>query len=75
MLNTITAITAGLRQFAKNREGAVAIIFGLCAIPAIIAAGMAIDVGRIYMVKIRLGAALDAAALAKGQRLTEPRIS
>lgn len=71
MLNVITAITAGLRQFAKNREGAVAIIFGLCAIPAIIAAGMAIDVGRIYMVKIRLATALDAAALAVGSEINQ----
>ena len=66
LLSTIIAAIATLRQLAERRDGAVAIIFGLCAIPAIIAAGMAIDVGRAYMVKIRLGAALDAAALAVG---------
>jgi Flp pilus assembly protein TadG len=55
-----------LRHLGKRCEGAVAIVFGLCAIPAVIAAGMAIDVGRAYMVKIRLAAALDAAALAIG---------
>jgi Flp pilus assembly protein TadG len=62
----ITAVIMALRQLAERREGAIAIIFALCAIPAVIAAGMAIDVGRAYMVKIRLGAALDAAALAVG---------
>jgi Flp pilus assembly protein TadG len=62
----ITAVITALRQLAERREGAIAIIFALCAIPAVIAAGMAIDVGRAYMVKIRLGAALDAAALAVG---------
>src|SRR5271163_258514 len=62
----ITAVITALRQLAERREGAIAIIFALCAIPAIIAAGMAIDVGRAYMVKVRLGAALDAAALAVG---------
>ena len=62
----ITAVITALRQLAERREGAIAIIFALCAIPAIIAAGMAIDVGRAYMVKMRLGAALDAAALAVG---------
>jgi Flp pilus assembly protein TadG len=68
MINTI--ITA-LRQLAERRDGAIAIIFGLCAIPAVIAAGMAIDVGRAYMVKIRLGAALDAAALAVGSETNQ----
>ncbi len=62
----ITAVITALRQLADRREGAIAIIFALCAIPAIIAGGMAIDVGRAYMVKMRLGAALDAAALAVG---------
>jgi Flp pilus assembly protein TadG len=62
----ITAVITALRQLAERREGAIAIIFALCAIPAVIAAGMAIDVGRAYMVKMRLGAALDAAALAVG---------
>src|SRR5689334_20326333 len=67
----ITAFITALRQLAGRREGAVAIIFGLCAIPAVIAAGMAIDVGRVYMVKIRLGAALDAAALAVGSETNQ----
>ena len=71
VLDVITAIITGLRQLAKRHEGAVAIIFGLCVIPAIIAAGMAIDVGRTYMVKIRLGAALDAAALAVGSETNQ----
>jgi Flp pilus assembly protein TadG len=66
MPDMITAVIAALRHLGKRREGAVAIVFGLCAIPAVIAAGMAIDVGRAYMVKIRLAAALDAAALAIG---------
>ena len=67
----ITTIITALRQLAGRRDGAVAIIFGLCAIPAVIAAGMAIDVGRAYMVKIRLGAALDAAALAVGSETNQ----
>ena len=62
----ITAVITALRQLAERCEGAIAIIFALCAIPAVIAAGIAIDVGRAYMVKVRLGAALDAAALAIG---------
>lgn len=71
IFDMIAAVTIALRQLAARREGAVAIIFGLCAIPAVIAAGMAIDVGRAYMVKIRLGAALDAAALAVGSETNQ----
>ncbi|MBV8592527.1 MAG: hypothetical protein JO212_21120, partial [Acetobacteraceae bacterium] len=57
---------ASLRRLARRREGAVAMIIGLFAIPLVIASGIAIDVGRAYSVKVRLGAALDAAALAVG---------
>jgi Flp pilus assembly protein TadG len=62
----IAVVTANLRRLAGRCDGNVAIIFGLVAIPAVVAAGMAIDVGRTYLVKVRLGAALDAAALAVG---------
>jgi Flp pilus assembly protein TadG len=66
MFYTIAAVIATLRRLIERREGLVAIIFALCAIPIFIAAGMAIDIGRAYAVKVRLGAALDAAALAVG---------
>ena len=42
--------------------------FGLAAIPVILGAGIAMDTTRAYMVKLRLGAALDAAALAVGSQ-------
>ena len=64
MLHTLRVVITGLRRLVRRREGSVAVIFALCAIPIFIAAGMAIDVGRAYLVKVRLGAALDAAALA-----------
>ena len=66
MLHKIATVTTTLRRLVERREGLVAIIFALCAIPIFIAAGMAIDIGRAYAVKVRLGAALDAAALAVG---------
>jgi Flp pilus assembly protein TadG len=71
VLCAITAVIAGFRRLARRRDGNVAVMFGLCAIPAVIAAGMAIDVGRAYMVKVRLGAALDAAALAVGSQTNQ----
>ena len=71
MLHPIRAVTTILRRLFQQREGIVAVIFALCAIPIFIAAGMAIDIGRAYMVKVRLGAALDAAALAVGSECSQ----
>src|SRR5580704_18215674 len=71
MLTPFGKIISILFQIAERRDGAVAVIFGLAAIPIIIAAGMAIDTARAYMVKTRLGAALDAAALAVGSENTQ----
>ena len=70
MSNPITAIIACLRRFAARREGNTAIIFGLAAIPLVVAAGMAVDVTRAYTVKMRLSSALDAASLAVGSQGT-----
>lgn len=58
------------RRFALARDGAVAIIFALALIPLLLAGGAAIDLGRAYMVKSRLGYAIDAAALAVGAATT-----
>jgi len=66
MLHYLTAALASLRRLARSRDGNVAMLVGLFAIPLVIAGGIATDVGRAYLVKIRLGAALDAAALAVG---------
>jgi len=59
-----------LRRFAQARDGAIAIIFALALLPLLLAAGAAIDLGRAYMVKSRLGYAIDAAALAVGAATT-----
>src|SRR6185437_4915142 len=70
MTNPITAIIACLRRFMARREGNTAIIFGLAAIPVVVAAGMAVDVTRAYTVKMRMASALDAAILAVGSSPT-----
>src|SRR5579885_585624 len=59
-----------LRRLAVERRGTVTILFGLAAIPIIVAAGIALDTARAYTLKMRLGAALDAAALAVGSQAT-----
>src|SRR6185437_8550229 len=68
MTHSITAIVACLRRFWARREGNTAIIFGLAAIPVVVAAGMAVDVTRAYTVKMRMSSALDAAILAVGSQ-------
>lgn len=73
MRHMVTVIIAKVHRLAANCDGNVAVIFGLAAIPIIIAAGMAIDIGRVYVVKVRLGAALDAAALAIGSETNQTR--
>ena len=71
MLGPITAILASLCRLARRREGNIAILFGLSAIPLVIGAGIAINSVRAYTVKTRLGAALDAAALAVGSEVNQ----
>jgi len=60
-----------LPSLLAKREGSVALLFGLAAIPIVIGAGIAMDTARAYMVKTRLGAALDAAALAVGSQTNQ----
>ncbi len=59
-------VARSLDIFRRNTRGNVAMIFGLAVIPMVTAAGVGIDLSRAYMVKQRLGHALDAAALAVG---------
>lgn len=71
MLGPIFAVLASLRRLAGRREGNIAILFGLSAIPLVIGAGIAIDTVRAYTVKTQLSAALDAAALAVGSEINQ----
>jgi Flp pilus assembly protein TadG len=53
-------------RFRRDRGGNVAIIFALSVIPVLLVVGSAVDLSRAYIVKSRLGEALDHAALAVG---------
>ena len=59
-----TALADCLRRLVRERDGNIAMIFGLCAIPVIVGCGIAIDVGRAYLVRMDMESALDASALA-----------
>ena len=58
-----------LAQFAKNRSGAVVLLFGLTLIPVLGFIGGAIDFAYSYRARTSLQNALDAAALAAGREL------
>jgi Flp pilus assembly protein TadG len=61
-----------LGVLAKDESGNVAMLFGLAAIPFFAVGGMAVDFSRALDVQTKLGAALDATALALG---AEPGLS
>jgi Flp pilus assembly protein TadG len=53
-----------LARFCSSRRGNVAIICALCALPMVSAVGCVVDYTRASMIKTKLQAAADAAALA-----------
>ncbi len=62
-------LQASVAAFAADRRGAVAAFLAAAIIPLVGALGLATDTARGYMVKAKLGEALDAAALAGGRNI------
>ncbi len=71
MVDVTKPITRPLTQLFTNRNGAVAIIFALALVPLTVASGLAVDLGRAYLIKNRLSYALDAAGLAVGSTVSD----
>jgi Flp pilus assembly protein TadG len=63
------AITNQARNFASDERGTIAVIFALCSFVLVMVTGLAIDVGRTYQANNKIGAAIDAAALASAKGL------
>lgn len=59
------------QAFADDQCGAVAIIFALTVIPVFLIVGLALDGARGYSTKAKLGATLDAAALATAKTMRD----
>jgi Flp pilus assembly protein TadG len=55
-----------VKRFSKNARGDVALMFGLAAVPMLLAGGIAIDYSNGLRAKATLQAAVDNAALAAG---------
>lgn len=53
-------------RFARDRRGAVALLFGIVLVPMILGIGLAVDYSRGVRARQHLAQALDAAALAVG---------
>ena len=66
------AVMSRVGSLRRNDAGNVAMLFGLAAIPFFAVGGMAVDFSRALDVQSKLGAALDATALALG---AEPGLS
>jgi len=66
----IRKITKLVKQFKSDTRGNVALIFGLTAVPMMLAAGIAVDYANGIQVKARMQAAVDNAALAAGYDTT-----
>ncbi len=64
--HTISLALRGVRRFAHDRRGNVAIIFGAVAIPLFAIVGSAVDFGRAFNTQRELTNAIDAAGLAAG---------
>jgi Flp pilus assembly protein TadG len=54
------------RELLRNRRGMVAVWFGICLVPMMIAVGAGLDYARTSVTKSQMSDALDAAALAVG---------
>ncbi len=58
---------ARLTAFRADEEGSIGMMFGLMVIPCIMLVGVAVDIGRMIMVRHQVQVALDGAALAGGR--------
>jgi Flp pilus assembly protein TadG len=67
--NKIMNMKGILKRLRLDNKGASALIIGFSLVPIIGIVGFATDISRAYIVKSRLGDALDAAALAGGRTL------
>ena len=62
----LRAMASGLAGFIRQRRGVTAVTFAIALLPLLVLTGTAVDVSRAFIVKQRLGFAIDAAALAVG---------
>ena len=72
MMRVINIIHDAVFGVVRDRRGTVATFLAASIIPIVAFTGLAVDTARGYLMKSRLGYALDAAGLAGGRALTNP---
>jgi Flp pilus assembly protein TadG len=60
-----------LTEFANDRRGATAVLFGICSVVLMMVIGVAFDSARLYSISDKVRNGLDAAALAAAKLLDE----
>ncbi len=68
----LTSPVNGVRNFCRDRRGVAAVFVAAAIIPIIAAIGIAADTTLAYLLKSRVSAAVDAAALAGGRAYFKP---
>ncbi len=66
------ALARGLRGFAREQRGVVALTTAIAALVLLPVCALAIDLGYAYVIRARLQTAVDAAAVAAGSSLDDP---
>jgi Flp pilus assembly protein TadG len=64
-----------LREFSRSRDGNLAVMLALAAIPLVAAIGMAVDLSKANDVKARLQKSLDSAVLAGVTQVSAQQVS
>lgn len=72
---TIKSIHSTTQAMARDENGAIAIIFGICAFFVVMVTGLAIDIGRVMHAERTLTSAIDAAALAAAKSMKTSSLS
>ena len=62
----INHLPSAWRRFANDQRGGIALFLGFAIVPLVCFIGIGFDTARAYMVKSKLGSAVDAAGLAGG---------
>ena len=70
-MSVLSRVRVLVRNFAKDRRGATAVIVALAVVPIIGLMGFSIDVGNALRVQHALQASTDAAALAGAKDITQ----
>ncbi len=71
MATTARHLFRRLRQLRRNDRGNSAITFAFALLPMLAAIGLAVDGGRVYMVKSQLSSAVDVTALTAARLYTD----